>query len=93
MIETIKEYNNGLFIVQEIYDTAGNKILDKRSGELFNNYEDDPITVPKERRGDYFETTEPVDEREVEPIEEDDENALEERNEQEGIVAEHSDGD
>ena len=64
-IETIKEYNNGLFIVQEIYDNAGHKILDKRSGELFNNYEDDPITVPKDRRDDYFETTEPVDERVV----------------------------
>ena len=75
-IETIKEYNNGFFIVQEIYDTAGNKILDKRSGELFNNYEDDPITVPKDRRGDYFETTEPVDERE--PLSE--ENTEEENN-------------
>ena len=64
-IQPIKEYNNGLFIVQEIYSDKGMKILDKRSGEVFDNYEDDPITVPKDRFDDYFETTEPVEEREV----------------------------
>ena len=64
-IQIKKEYNNGLFDVQEIYSDKGMKILDKRSGEVFDNYEDDPITVPKERFDDYFETTEPVKEREV----------------------------
>lgn len=64
-IQIKKEYNNGLFDVQEIYSDKGMKILDKRSGEVFDNYEDDPITIPKERFDDYFETTEPVEEREV----------------------------
>lgn len=64
-IQIKKEYNNGLFDVQEIYSDVGMKILDKRSGEMFDNYEDDPITVPKDRFDDYFETTEPVEEREV----------------------------
>ena len=74
-IQPIKEYNNGLFIVQEIYSDSGMKILDKRSGEVFDNYEDDPITVPKDRFGDYFETTEPVEEREPKPVKEEIENA------------------
>lgn len=60
-IQPIKEYNNGLFDVQEIYSDKGMKILDRRSGEVFDNYEDGPITVPKERFDDYFETTEPVE--------------------------------
>ena len=64
-IQPIKEYNNGLFDVQEIYSDSGMKILDKRSGEVFDNYEDYPITAPKDRFDDYFETTEPVEEREV----------------------------
>lgn len=68
-IQPIKEYNNGLFDVQEIYSDKGMKILDKRSGEVFDNYEDDPITVPKDRFDDYFETTEPVEEREPLPSE------------------------
>ena len=75
-IQPIKEYNNGLFDVQEIYSDKGMKILDKRSGEVFDNYEDAPITVPKERFDDYFETTEPVEEREPLPSE----NASEENN-------------
>ena len=62
-IQIKKEYNNGLFDVQEIYSDKGMKILDKRSGEVFDNYEDDPITAPKDRFDDYFETTEPVEER------------------------------
>lgn len=75
-IQIKKEYNNGLFIVQEIYSDKGMKILDRRSGEVFDNYEDDPITVPKDRFDDYFETTEPVEEREVE----NEEKAAEEEN-------------
>lgn len=64
MIQPKRTYNNGLFDVQEIYSDKGMKILDKRSGEVFDNYEDDPITAPKDRFDDYFETTEPVEERE-----------------------------
>ena len=70
MIQPKRTYNNGLFDVQEIYSDKGMKILDRRSGEVFDNYEDDPITVPKERFDDYFETTEPVEERKTDGEEE-----------------------
>lgn len=77
-IQIKRTYNNGLFDVQEIYSDSGMKILDRRSGEVFDNYEDEPITVPKDRRGDYFETTEPVDDRSVK-----DEEPLSEENKEE----------
>ena len=60
-IQPIKEYNNGLFDVQEIYDDAGFKILETTTNTLWNNSEEEPITIAKSRRGDYFETTEPCD--------------------------------
>lgn len=83
MIQPKREYNNGLFDVQEIYSDVGMKILDKRSGEVFDNYEDDPITVPKDRFDDYFETTEPVEEREVDSEgKEESENAIQSNEEE-----------
>lgn len=68
-IQIKKEYNNGLFIVQEIYDDAGFKILETTTNMLWNNSEEEPITIAKSRRGDYVETTEPVDPKPEEPIE------------------------
>ena len=83
-IQLKREYNNGLFDVQEIYDNEF-KILEKPNGYLWNTSEEDPITVAKSRRGDYFETTEPVD-----PIEEiiENEEESQENTEQEIIIEE-----
>ena len=68
-IQIKKEYNNGLFDVQEIYDNEY-KILEQPTGTLWNTSEDDPITIAKNRRGEYFETTEPIEVREVDSGEE-----------------------
>ena len=69
MIQSKRTYNNGFFEVQEIYSDKGMKILDKRNGYAYDNYEDNPITIVKSRYDDYFETTEPVKEREEENTE------------------------
>lgn len=82
-IQLKREYNNGQFDVQEIYDNEF-KILEKPNGYLWNTSEEEPITVAKSRRGDYVESEEPY-----EPVEEsnntegDEQHAIEKGNEQE----------
>lgn len=75
-IQLKKEYNNGLFDVQEIYDNDF-KILEKPTGYLWNTSEEEPITVAKSRRDDYVESEEPY-----EPVEksQEQENKVEENN-------------
>lgn len=83
MIQPKREYNNGLFDVQEIYDTAGYKILEQPTGQLWPATFDDPITIAKDRRNEYFETTEPVEERDVDSEgKEESENAIQSNEEE-----------
>ena len=60
-IQVKREYNNGLFDVQEIYDDAGFKILETTTNMLWNNSEEEPITIAKSRRSDYVESEEPYE--------------------------------
>ena len=58
-IQVKKEYSNGLFDVQAIYDTK-HKILEQTNGMLWNTDKDHPIVIAKSRRADYVESSEPV---------------------------------
>ena len=60
MIQIKREFNNGLFDCQEIYDNEF-KILEKTNGQLWNTNERHTIVVTKSRFTDYEESTTLVD--------------------------------
>ena len=60
MIQIKREFNNGLFDCQEIYDNEF-KILEKTNGQLWNTNIDHPIIVAKTRLDDYEESATPID--------------------------------
>ena len=60
MIVVKREFNNGVFDCQEIYDNE-HKILETTNAKLWNATEECPIVIPKARRNDYVESQIPVE--------------------------------
>lgn len=56
MIQIKREFNNGLFDCQEIYDNEY-KILETTNNQLWNTDEQHPIVIKKARRNDYISST------------------------------------
>lgn len=56
MIQIKREFNNGLFDCQEIYDNEY-KILETTNNQLWNTDEQHPIVIKKDRRNDYISST------------------------------------
>ena len=56
MIQIKREFSNGLFDCQEIYDNEY-KILETTNNQLWNTDEQHPIVIKKDRRNDYISST------------------------------------
>ena len=69
MIQIKREFNNGLFDCQEIYDNE-HKILETTNNQLWNTNIDHPIIVAKTRLDDYEESTTPIDLEELKKLDE-----------------------
>lgn len=69
MIKNKKAYFNNEFVVYEIYSSDNKRLFEISKNKLWNNSENNPLTIPKSRINDFIETN--ID---CEPIEEHNDN-------------------
>ena len=56
MIKIKKAYFNNEFVVYEIYSSDNKRLFEISKNKLWNNSENNPLTIPKSRIEDFIET-------------------------------------